>query len=145
MSQQKSRRWTLSDYRRTAVIWPEYCRYGGKHKTINQSLGKEIPNDKTWRLWAKPPELFFFRFCLGFYVRLENFSLIWRRHHYWRRAAKFDLCSTLMAIEQWGFFSGSHLLWHGASVYNGHLRGPVTLTLLAEGLVVELSIPVFTT
>ena len=26
------------------------------------------------------------------------------------------------------FFSVPHLLWHGASAYNGHLRGPVTLT-----------------
>ena len=32
-----------------------------------------------------------------------------------------------------------------ASVYNGHLRGPVTLTLIAERLAVELSLPVFTT
>ena len=33
----------------------------------------------------------------------------------------------LMAIEQWGFFSVPHLLWHWAYVYNGHLRGPVIL------------------
>ena len=63
---------------------------------------------------------------------------------------KFDLCSALMAIEQWGFFSMSlrnmpHLLWHGISVYNGHLSGPVTLTPITERLVVELSPPVFTT
>ena len=83
--------------------------------------------------------------CLGFIIPLENFSLIWRRHHYRWRAANFDLCSTLMAIEQWGFFSVSHLLWHGSSVYNGHLRGPVTLTPIAERLAVELSRPVFTT
>ena len=38
------------------------------------------------------------------------------------------------------------LLWHGASVCNGHLiRGAVTLTLIAERLAVELSLPVFTT
>ena len=30
----------------------------------------------------------------------HNFSLIWRRHHYRRRAANSDLCSALMAIEQ---------------------------------------------
>ena len=35
-----------------------------------------------------------------------------------------------------------HLPWHGASVYNGHLRGPVTLTPVAEYLAVELSLPV---
>ena len=36
-------------------------------------------------------------------------------------------------------------LRHGPTVYNGHLRGPVTLTLVAERLAVELSLPVFTT
>ena len=70
--------------------------------------------------------------CLKFIVRLGNFSLTWRRDHPRRRAANFDLCSALMAMEQWGFFSVSHLLWHGASVYNGHLRGPVRLTSIAE-------------
>ena len=45
-----------------------------------------------------------------------------------------------MAIEQWGFFSVPHLLWHGASVYNGQLRGPVTLAPIAERLAVELSL-----
>ena len=55
-----------------------------------------------------------------------------------------DLCSALMAIEQWGFFSVPHLLWHGASVYNGHLRRPATLTPIAERLAMELSLSVFT-
>ena len=32
-----------------------------------------------------------------------------------------------MVIELWGFFKVPHLLWHGPSVYNLHLRGPVTL------------------
>ena len=73
------------------------------------------------------------------------FSLIWRRHHCRWRAANFYICSALMAIEQWGLFSVPHLLWHGASVYNGHLRGPVTLTPIAERLAVELSLPVLTT
>ena len=66
------------------------------------------------------------------------------RHHYRWRAANFDLCSVLMAIEQWGFFRVPHLLWHSASVYNGHLRGPVTLAPIAELLAMELSLPVFT-
>ena len=30
-----------------------------------------------------------------------EFSVIWRRHHYRWRAANFDPCSALMAIEQW--------------------------------------------
>ena len=83
--------------------------------------------------------------CLELIVPLENFSLIWRRHHCRWRAANFDLCSALMAIEQWGFFNVPHLLWHGPTLYNGYLRGPVTLTPIAERLAVELSLPVFTT
>ena len=31
-----------------------------------------------------------------------------------------------------GLFSVPYLLWHGPSVYNGHLRGPVTLAPIAE-------------
>ena len=76
--------------------------------------------------------------CLGFFVPLESFSLIRRR---WR-AANFDLCSALMVTEQWGFFSVPYPLWHGAFVYNGHLRGPATLTPFAERLAMELSPPV---
>ena len=80
----------------------------------------------------------------GFIVPLENFSLICRRHFYRWRAAKFDLFPALMAIEQWGFIRVPHLLWHGSSVYNGHLRGPVTVTSIAKRLAVEVSLPVFT-
>ena len=73
--------------------------------------------------------------CLEFIVPLETFSLIMRRHHCRWRAANFDLlCSALIAIEQWGFFSVPHLLWHGASVYNCHLRGSVTHTPITERL-----------
>ena len=53
--------------------------------------------------------------------------------------------AAIMDIEQWGFFSVPHLLWHGTSVYNGNLQGPVTLTPIAKRLAVELSLPVFTT
>ena len=53
--------------------------------------------------------------CLGVFVSLENFPLIRRRYLYRWRAANFDLCSALMAIEQWEFFSVPHLLWHGSS------------------------------
>ena len=55
--------------------------------------------------------------CVEFIVSLENFSLILRRHHCRWRAAKFDLCSVLMTIEQWGFFNAPHLLWHGLILY----------------------------
>ena len=51
--------------------------------------------------------------CLVFFVPLENFSLIERRHHDRWRAANFDIRSALMVTEQWGFFSVPHLLWIG--------------------------------
>ena len=53
--------------------------------------------------------------CLlwSFYVPLENFSLTWRRHHFGWRTSYFDPCSAHMAIEQWGVFSVTNLLWHG--------------------------------
>ena len=77
-----------------------------------------------------------------FFLVPLNFSFIWRRHHSRWRAANIDHCSALMAIEQWGFFNVQRQLWHGTSVYNGHLRGTVTLTPIAEHLAVKLSLPV---
>ena len=38
----------------------------------------------------------------------------------------------------------SFLLCHGPTLYNGHLRGLVTLSPVAERLAVELSLPVLT-
>ena len=61
-------------------------------------------------------------FVTWYFVPLEKFSLISSLYQCWWKAANFDLCSALMAIEQWGFYCVPHLLWHGASVYNGHLR-----------------------
>ena len=84
--------------------------------------------------------LFVLFVCLEFFVPLQNFSLNWRRQLCKWRAANFDMCSALMAIEQWGFFRVRHLLWYGTSVYNGHLREPMTLTPIAERLAVELSL-----
>ena len=84
--------------------------------------------------------------CVEFIVPLENFSLLWRRHHCRWRAASFDLWSALMVIEQWGFLLTCHTYCDtGLPFYNGHLRGPVTLTPVAERLAVELSLPDFTT
>ena len=80
---------------------------------------------------------------VGVIFPLENFSFIWRRHNC--RAANFDLCSALMAMKQWGFFNVPHLLWQGPTLYNGHLRGPVTLTPVAKRLAVELLLPGFST
>ena len=85
------------------------------------------------------------KICLGFFVPLENFSLVWRRQHCRWRGSNFDICSAVMATEQRGFFSVPHLLCHRASVYNVHLRGPVTITPIAERLAVELLLPVITT
>ena len=64
-----------------------------------------------WRVMALLICLFFF------FAPLENFSLIWRNHHYQWRTTKFDLCWALMAIAQWESFNGL-----------------VTLTLVAEYL-----------
>ena len=72
---------------------------------------------------------------LGFFRLTREFFT--RHNHRWK--TNFDLCSALMAIEQLGFFSMPHLMWHGASVYNGHLRGPVTLASIAERLVWQWS------
>ena len=71
--------------------------------------------------------------CLGGYPPTREF---FTQHYRWR-SANFDLCSALVAIGHSGFFSVPHLLWHGASVYNGHLRGPLTLTPFAERLAVN--------
>ena len=91
--------------------------------------------------------LYMFLFvCVEFIVPLERiFSLIWRRHYCRWWAANFDLCSALVAIEQWGFFNVPHLLRHWPTFYNGHLRGPVTLAPVTERLAVELSLPFLTT
>ena len=80
---------------------------------------------------------------MGLFVPLENFSLIWKRHHCRRRAANCDLCSTTMAIEQWGIFDVPHLLWDEPTLYSGHVRGPGTLTF--DCFAVGLSLPVLTT
>ena len=61
-----------------------------------------------------------------FFTHIETSPLPVKGCKFW------PICSTLMAIEQWGFFSVLHLLWHGASVYNGHLRGPMTLKPITE-------------
>ena len=65
---------------------------------------------------------------MGFSSHLRIFFTHLDTHQNQWRAAKFDLCSALIAIEQWEVFNVPHLLWHGPTLYNGHLRGPVTLT-----------------
>ena len=52
-------------------------------------------------------------------------------------AVYFDRCSALLAIEQWGFLNSvPHLLWHGESVYNGHLRNTHTYCRAFSSVVV---------
>ena len=114
-------------------------------RSINSK--KKFPNEES----NQENPLNMFLFCLFVYgfvcFRSQSrlFSLIWRRRNYGWRAANVDLCSALMAIEQWGFFSVPQLVWLGASIYNGHLQGTVPLTPIATCLVLELSLPVLTT
>ena len=56
-----------------------------------------------------------FVFCLRIYT-----------HFLWR-ATNFELYWALTADEQWGFLNVPQLPRHGPTLYNGHLRGPVTL------------------
>ena len=70
-----------------------------------------------------------FRSPRAFFTHMETSLLLVKA-----RAVNFNLCSTPMAIELWGFFSVPNLLWHGASVYNGHLPGHVTLTSVASSV-----------
>ena len=64
-------------------------------------------------------------FVLAFFVPLENF-------HSFEEVtiASEGLLILTYARHLWqlsrGFFSVPHLLWHETSVYNGHLRGPLT-------------------
>ena len=79
-----------------------------------------------------------FRPTRAFFTHLETSPLLVKGCKFWPMLGTH-------AIERWGFFGVPYLLWHGASVYNGHLQGPVTLTPIAEHLAVELSLPVFMT
>ena len=74
--------------------------------------------------------------CLEFFVPLETVSLIWKHHHC---IAGEGLHIVTYGRHLW-FLSVSHLMWHGASVYTGHLG---ILTRNVEHLAVEL--PVLTT
>ena len=49
------------------------------------------------------------------------------------------------ARHAWPLSSEGSLTCHGPTLYSGHIRGPVTLTPVAERLAAELSLPVFTT
>ena len=70
-----------------------------------------------------------------FFVPLENFSLIWDVAITGEGLQFFYLYSSLTAMEQRGSLNMPTL-------YNDHLRGPVTLPPVAERLAVGLSLPV---
>ena len=47
----------------------------------------------------------------------------------------YTLYSVFMDIAHWGFFNRTHKLWHGTTLYNGDLRGLVTLSPFCSGCV----------
>ena len=80
-------------------------------------------------------------FCL-FFVSFSSSSRIF--HSYGDVTIAGEGLQILTCVRQsWPVSNeGSHLLRHGAFVYIGHLRGPVTLTPISERLAVDLSLPV---
>ena len=86
-------------------------------------------------------------FYFEFSFPLDDFSLIWKHHHFQWRAANLDLYSAVMAIEQRGFFSVHtvpHLLWHWAS-FIIVFRWSVTIRPVLERFAMNLPLPVFIT
>ena len=79
--------------------------------------------------------------CLGGYVPLDFFTHMETSPLLVKGCKFWPVLNTHCHWAVRVFFSVPHLLWHGASVCNGHLRGPVTLTSNAERLSVELSLP----
>ena len=106
-----------------------------------------------WRLWYQPHLLWYgptlynghlpVFLCLRFIVPLKNF------HSYGDVTITGEGLQILNhARHSWPLSSEGSLACHTyceTSVYNGHLRGPVTLTPIAQRYAVELSLPVFTT
>ena len=79
------------------------------------------------------------------YINLINCNPKWK----WTRillSCTFLIVTWWSSDISWNSGGGARLsvwnqsLWHGASVYNGHLRGHVTLTPNTERLAVELSL-----
>ena len=66
-----------------------------------------------WHIMKNPLNMSWF-VCLGFFFRLtREFFTHKETSPLPVKVCKDLVCSALMAIEQWGFFSMSHLLWHG--------------------------------
>ena len=91
-----------------------------KHYQLN-TFRPYSPTNHLWKFYrrniAKSIIGVFCLFVCFFVIPLSHyhFSLIRRSHHYRWRAANFDLCSTLMAIEQRGFLCLPHFMWQGTS------------------------------
>ena len=124
-----------------------------KGSTVSNYKIHKILSDILWRrmLPCCPPKKLL-QLAIWFLVRLfgvYRFTREFYKHMQMSPLAVkgciFDLCSALMVIENWGFFSVPHLLWHRPTLYYGYLRGPVTFTPVAKRLAVELSLPVLTT
>ena len=50
------------------------------------------------------------------------------------KAIKFNPQSALRTIQQWEFFNVPHLLWHGPTLCNGHLRSHICFRAFSSGV-----------
>ena len=87
---------------------------------------KKIHLKQTGQLWNIG--LFIFHSYVEAAIIGEGLQILTNTRHSWPLSM------------QWGFFIVPHLLWHGTSVYNGHIRG-----LVVERLVVQLYLSVWMT
>ena len=71
-----------------------------------------------------------------FFTHIETSSLPVKGYTFWPMLGTHDHWAVRV------LYSVPHALWHGASVYNGNLRGLVTLKPIGERLAVKLSLPV---
>ena len=97
-----------------------YLEWWHLHTWNNSLVGLKKQTNKFVDLWV---------ILLGVFVPFNKFF-----KHYVK-------CCKFWTM-QWDFYSvpNVHLLRHVTSDYNGHLRGPVALTTIAERLAVELSL-----
>ena len=75
-------------------------------------------------------------FTQEFFTHMETSNYRWR-------GGNFYLYSALMTIEQWGFLSVAHLLWHGISVYNAIRLAVELLQPVIELSLLRFEHPIF--
>ena len=118
------------------------------YQTVHQLWELQVSHRHLVANWATAKETFVCLFCcvclFGVYCPTWEFFPHMETSPLLVRTANFDICSALMAIEQWGFFNVPQLLSYGLTFYNGHLLR-TRHTLVAEHLAVELSQTVLTT